>query len=94
MGGTETKTYKNTDYRIVLFREVFQAGDFVEGKIEIEIGDEDYKNLKRYDQGADLEIEFSGNESTWWTTNRKHDPTLKTKQKQLVSAKNRRSSSN
>lgn len=57
---------------MVLDRQVFQAGNFVHGRLCIQVGDKDLKTFEKFAQGAVVDIQLVGEEKVWWSTKMKH----------------------
>ena len=72
MGGSSSKSSK-TEVVVKLNREVFQAGAFLNGQVEIKIGADDVKAFTKFTQGGLVELQLFGCERTFWVKGQKHD---------------------
>ena len=77
---------------MALDRQVFQAGNFVHGRLCIQVGDKDLKTFEKFAQGAVVDMQLIGEEKVWWTTKSSHTKTPKPGQnyRHLVSGQDRR----
>ena len=55
MGGSSSKSSK-TEVVVKLNREIFQAGAFLNGQVEIKIGADDVKAFTKFTQGGLVEL--------------------------------------
>jgi hypothetical protein len=91
MGNSSQKS-QPTFCKMALDRQVFQAGNFVHGRLCIQVGDKDLKTFEKFAQGAVVDMQLIGEEKVWWNTKSSHTKTPKPGQnyRHLASGQDRR----